>query len=128
MTYKAISIINSFPDVYLANSTTEEVSRRLKHAAHEFKYKGNKDQFHFNQEIIDSLQEAVIVHKVDNLINIVLKTVKILKNRNKLIKLADKSEAEWDLVTEYVTKDEALDSEDDKKIQRAAKSLHLPDP
>ncbi len=92
------------------------MSKRLKHAAHEFRYKGNKDQFNFNQEIIDSLQEAVIVPQVDKLVNIVQKTVKTLKNRNKLIKLADKSEADWDLVIEYVTKDEVLDSENDKKI------------
>ncbi len=105
----------------IANDTTERVSKRLKQTTHDFKYKGNKEQFNFNQEIIDSLQEAVTSPQVDNLVHIVQKTVKSLKDRDKLIKLADKSEAGWDLVTEYVARDEALDSEDDKKIRRAEK-------
>ncbi len=53
------------------------------------------------------------------MVNIVQKIVKTLKNRNQLIKLAEKWEAALTLVTENVEKEEALDSEDDKKIRRA---------
>ncbi len=73
----------------IANDTTERVSNRLKQTTNDFKYKSNKDHFNFNQEIIDSLQEAVTAPQVYNLVNIVQKLVKTLKNRNQLIKLAE---------------------------------------
>ena len=40
-----------------------------------------------------------------------------LRQRNKLVKLADKSEAGWMAVDEYLADDLAEDSEDDKKIR-----------
>eukprot|EP00057_Strongylocentrotus_purpuratus_P014686 XP_011669160.1 PREDICTED: uncharacterized protein LOC105440556 [Strongylocentrotus purpuratus] len=42
-----------------------------------------------------------------------------LRQRNKLVKLADKSEAGWLAVDEYLADDLAEDSEDDKKIRSA---------
>ncbi len=39
--------------------------------------------------------------------------------RNKLIKLADKSETGWATVNEYIDNDLADNSDDDRKIRRA---------
>ena len=48
--------------------------------------------------------------------------VKELNNRNKLIKLADRSEHGWKVVEEYETEELAEDSDDEKKIKSAIKS------
>ena len=45
--------------------------------------------------------------------------LKEVKKRNKLIKLADKSEAGWLAIDEYIADDLASDSDDDKKIRKA---------
>ncbi len=50
---------------------------------------------------------------------IIDKTLKELNKRNKLVKLADKSEAGWLAVDEYLADDLASDSDDDKKIRSA---------
>jgi hypothetical protein len=43
----------------------------------------------------------------------------LMKNRQKLIKLADSSDAGWRVVDEYVSIPLAEDSDDEKKIYKA---------
>ena len=107
----------------VTQDTTERVLKRLKYSTYDFKFKGNKDQFNFNRELelIDSLQEAVVAPQVDTLLKVVHSTIDSLKSRNKLIKLADNSEAGWDLVAEYKANENAANSDDDKRIRRAEK-------
>ena len=46
----------------------------------------------------------------------------LLKERQKLIRLADRSEHGWGMVEEYMADDLAADSEDEKGIERAEKA------
>ena len=46
-------------------------------------------------------------------------TKSLLHQRQKLIKIADSSEAGWDAVQEYESQDNASDDKDDKKIRNA---------
>ena len=45
--------------------------------------------------------------------------IRNIKGRNKLIKIADRTEGGWSTVEEYETCDNADDSDDDKKIRQA---------
>ena len=48
--------------------------------------------------------------------------LEIIRKLNKLIRLADKSEAGWAIVEEYQTDELASDTDDDRKIRRAEKA------
>ena len=103
-----------------------------------FKFSGNKKQFEFNTEtlehitqslsFVDSLkslvdlensenhQVSVLILKLDDSLKAASKAI---KRRNKLIRIADKSEAGWAAVDEYLSDEVASGSEDEKKIRAA---------
>ncbi|KAL9960191.1 hypothetical protein ACROYT_G033610 [Oculina patagonica] len=103
-----------------------------------FKFSGNKKQFEFNIEtlehitqslsFVDSLKSLVdlenpenhqvsaLILKLDDSLN---SASKAIKRRNKLIRIADKSEAGWAAVDEYLSDEVASGSEDEKKIRAA---------
>ena len=87
-----------------------------------FKQKGNRIQFEFNQQILQSVQNLASAlnngdtSKANDLCDDL--TAK-LKRRNKLIKMADRSVLGWDTVTEYEADPIASNSDDGKKIRQA---------
>ncbi|XP_068734144.1 uncharacterized protein [Montipora capricornis] len=89
---------------------TQKLSRVAE--AEKLKFAGNKDQFIFNSELLAAKQTEKAEEKVAEL-------SKNLKRRQKIIKLADKSEAGWLAVKEYQTEELASDSEDEKRIRKA---------
>lgn len=113
------SLVN-FKRISTTNFATEKVVKRLKHNTHDFKFKGNKEQFSFNS-VFDSLQECPDLKDNETRMKTVKTAIKSLQHRNKLIKLADNSTAGSELIAEYQTNDEASDSEDNKWILRAEK-------
>ena len=108
-----------------------------------FKFSGNKKQFDFNTEtlehitqslsFVDSLKSLVdlensenhqvsaLILKLDDSLNAVSKDI---KRRNKLIRIADKSEAGWAAVDEYLSDEVASGSEDEKKISNSEAMNH----
>ena len=116
---------------------TERMAKKMKRGkALEFKKKGNELQFKFNEEVIDNLedveeelerfQESKLPSEAASPLKKVkeaLKTGKeLLENRQKLIKMADRSQYGWDVVKEYQTDELADGSDDEKRIQKAEKA------
>ena len=86
------------------------------------KFPGNKDQFLFNNEVQDLLSATASSLRNED-IPTALKTIddtdKLIRQRQKKIKLADKSEAGWLVVQQYEAEELASDFEDEKRIRKA---------
>ena len=84
-----------------------------------FKNKGNEQQLNFNRKVIRTSTAAVKALKRGNIgkakeeLN---EGISLLTNRQKIIKLADKSEFGWATVQEHVCDDLADDEADVSKI------------
>ena len=112
---------------------TQRVVKRLKEdRTLIFKKKGNEKQFLFNNNIKDQIEAA---EKQLDLLETTTKTqgevlqrakeelqkdLTLLADRQKRIKLADRSEYGWALVDEYEDDELASDDNDAKRIEKAA--------
>ena len=70
----------------------------------DFKFKGNKRQYDFNLDILEGVKVAIDLiekRKESKALKSLDKVVEALNGRNKLIRMADKSQAGWDIVEEY---------------------------
>ena len=104
-------------------SNTDSVARKLKEESKiTFRFEGNKKQFQFNSDLAEKVKSASVAlgkRKLD-LVKIHLEELDSdIKERKKLIRLADKSAAGWDLVNEYLSDELASGSEDEKRIRGA---------
>ena len=104
-------------------SNTDSIAKKLKEESNiSFKFEGNKKQFYFNTGLADkvnSASKALVKRKFDVVKSCLEEPDSDIKKRNKLIRLADKSAAGWDLVNEYLSDELASGSEDEKRIRRA---------
>ena len=104
-----------------------------------FKFKGNEDQFYFNEKVAEALDEtsaelrkaitSPVVSSSSRLRNTLEKAMEaaregeeLLRVRQKHIQMADRSEHGWRVVKEYGTDDLANDSGDEKRIAKAEKA------
>ena len=118
--------------------TLQLVAKKLKRdPEYQFHRKGNEKQFVFNEEVNDSIQSAAsFLEKIKPTAaqdTAILKSAKeqlqqgtkAISERQKLIRLADRSDYGWQLVEAY-QRDELADNEKDtKKIEEAEKAVEL---
>ena len=101
-------------------SETKKLHREAE--ASKLKKKGNLKQFLFNAELLDevkSITEDLQTQDTDSANKTAKRTIKLIERRQKLIKLADKSEAGWLAVDEYESDELTEDSADEKRIRKA---------
>ena len=113
----------------------ERVVKKLKRdRGHEFKKKGHEKQYLFNDDIKDKVDSAAaMVAKVtpatakdkellDNTAKELKEGVDTILVRQKLIRLADRSEFGWNAVNEYEADELASNEDDAKRLEKAEKA------
>ena len=87
-----------------------------------FKKKSYEEQFKVSEKVLDAMEDAKYNLEGGNLEaakSAVDQGISLVKEREKLILLADKSQYGWKTVQEYLQHELAEDSDDEKKIYRA---------
>ena len=88
--------------------------------ATEFKYKGNRKQFEFNAELDEILTRIInCADEPQKVKEFTVKAKVVIKKRQKLIKIADKSKDGWLVVEEYESDDLASGTDDEKRLKKA---------
>ena len=103
---------------------THSLAKKVKKVETNLKFKGHQIQFELNTDLIDNIEvaiEHIARRKSAKATKVLEEALDLLRKRNKLIRIADKSEGGWSTVKEYLSDDVASDSEDEKRI-RAAES------
>lgn len=105
---------------------TRVVQHKLDQAeTYTFKKKGCEEQYKFNKSILNTTNNAIAAlssKELDKAQEFLKEGIIDIKNRQKLIKIADKSEQGWLTVKEYVGDREiASDEEDSQRIRKAEK-------
>jgi hypothetical protein len=106
-----------------ADLSTQIVSE-IQPDTYAFKKKGNEQQFNFNRKVIQKSRSALKALEGPNIAKAkeeLSEGISLLNNRQKIIKLADKSEFGWATVQEYIDDELADDEADASKIKKAEK-------
>ena len=85
-----------------------------------------KHQFDFNERVADVLDDALAsipsTSSDTSSEKLLQEGMKLIDERQKLIKMADRSEFGWGLITEYQADELADNSEDERRIHKAEKA------
>jgi len=101
-----------------------KVVKKVRHERpYNFKRKGNGEQAGFNEKLEDVVTEAQAHLSGDERAQeALIKGMKLLTERQKLIKIIDRSEFGWGVVAEYTTDELAEDSDNEKRLEKAEKA------
>ena len=103
----------------------ERLVKRMKlEKAPTFKRKSHEVQFRFKEEVASKFAAVKSAARetppaVERVIGAAEEGEKVISERNKLIRIADRSEYGWDTVEEYQDDELAADSDDEKKLFKA---------
>ena len=91
----------------------------------QLRFQGNQKQFEHNAKldsVLDRIRAETDGH--NNAVSELIKEGKeLIRKRQKLIRIADKSVDGWKVVDEYVSDDLASGAEDDKRLRRARETV-----
>ena len=120
---KVFSLFKTYLETRLEQKGKElDDKQKIDLQVEKFKFKGNQKQFVFNADLEDLVGKIKEANAQKDHRKVALLTVhakSLLHKRQRLIKVADSSEAGWDAVQDYESQDIASDDEDDKKIRNA---------
>ena len=112
----------------LADKQLSKIEETL-NDSYKFKKRGNEEQFKHNTKVLATMKEAEshLSKEMDQLTEknvldcrkMLNEGMTLVQKRQKMVKLADQSEAGWRVVHEYESNPLADDSEDEKKIYKA---------
>ena len=121
-------VFSLFKD-YLQNqleTKTKEIEQKSKidKEVVQFKYRGNQKQFELNaaiDSILESIESETQQSQPSNdcIRSLAQDASELLRKRQKLIKIADKSTDGWQVVAEYESDELASGSEDEKRLKNA---------
>ena len=111
---------------------TKAVNRVRNDKPYHYKKKAHEEQARFNAQVEESVQEArdafaVIEDSpaIQRARDALGKGARLLADRQKLIKIADRSDNGWGIVAEYTADELTEDSDDEKRLEKAEKTLLL---
>ncbi len=113
---------NKLSEQKIALESAAQELEKVKTKQPKFRFRGNEEQFKFNckvHELVDQGLKLINSGSSATAVPIIEKAKEELSKRNKLVKLADKSEAGWAAVDEYEQDELASNSDDDKKLRSA---------
>ena len=113
-------------------AATKAVNRVWNDKPYHYKKKAHEEQVRFNAQVEESVQEAHDAFAaiedspaIQRARDALGKGARLLADRQKLIKIADRSDNGWGVVAEYTADELAEDSDDEKRLEKAEKTLLL---
>jgi hypothetical protein len=94
------------------NDRAVNLAKKVKKAEPSFRFKGNQVQFELNTEISGNINVVLSElgrNNVRKAVKLLEDSLAVLKKRNILIRIADKSEGGWKTVDEYLSDEVASD-------------------
>ena len=126
---KLLSQLTNYFDEKIENLKREIVDEDVRSAkrvkpSYDFKRKSNKKNYEHNSDVQSRMEEAKrqlnkSTPNIERASSALEKGMQANMNRNKHILIADQSDAGWATVDEYLLRDVASDSEDDRRIRKA---------
>ena len=106
------------------------MKRALYNWPYMFEHKGNEAQAAFNAKVDETMAQGendiaditptpATTRAIQRMLETVQKGCSIIKQQQKLIRLANYSEHGWEMVEEYITNDLAKDSNDERWIEKS---------